>query len=118
MVFLGDFGQLECIDKDPIYKTRFGIYWEEALNCMVELKGTHRYKDCPEMQRIMPNMRINGLSDADRKILNSRVIDGDKVKMPKPDTTRFATYHNVKRCGINIDVFRSWHMLFSPESAL
>jgi hypothetical protein len=108
MCFLGDFGQLETIDSDVIYKRRFGMYWEQALNCLVELKGTHRYKDCPEMKRIMPDMRNNGLSVADRKILNSRVIDGDKVKMPRPETTRYATYHNAKRCGINIDVFRSY----------
>jgi hypothetical protein len=104
--FLGDFCQLETIDKDVIYKQKFGIYWEQALTCLVELKGTHRYKNCPEMQRIMPEMRNNGLSDADRKILNSRVVDGDKVKLPRPDTIRVATSYNAQRCGINIDIFR------------
>jgi hypothetical protein len=104
--FLGDFCQLETIDKDVIYKQKYGIYWEQALNCLVELKGTHRYKNCPEMQRIMPEMRNNGLSDADRKILNSRVVDGDKVKLPRPDTIRVATFYNAKRCGINMDIFR------------
>jgi hypothetical protein len=72
---------------------------------MVELKGGHRYKDCPQMQRIMPLMRAEGLSDDDRKILNSRVIDGINVKMPNPATVRFATYYNKKRCNINADVF-------------
>jgi hypothetical protein len=60
------------------------------------------------LQRIMPKMRNEGLSEADRKILNSRVIDGDKVKMPRPEKNRFATFFNAKRCGINIDVFRSY----------
>ena len=108
MVFLGDFCQLEGCEGDLIYKTRNGIYWEQALNCMVELKGTHRYKNCPLMERIMPNMRNHGLSDEDRKILNSRVINGNNVKMPVPNTTRFATYHNKQRCGINIDIFRAY----------
>jgi hypothetical protein len=106
--FLGDFGQLETIDKDVIYKESTGIYWGQALNCLVELKGTHRYKDCPQMAEIMPNMRNNGLSDEHRKILNSRVIDGINVKMPRPESTRFATYHNANRCGINVDVFRAY----------
>ena len=60
------------------------------------------------MQRIMPDMRNHGLSDSDRAILNSRVIDGDKVKMPRPESIRFATFFNAKRCGINMDVFRSY----------
>jgi hypothetical protein len=106
--FLGDFCQLETIDKDVIYKQPYGIYWEQALNCMVELKGTHRYKDCPDMQRIMPDMRQNGLSPADRKVLNSRVIDGDKVKVPNPDAIRKATFYNDKRCSLNMDVFQSY----------
>ena len=106
--FLGDFCQLETIGGNCIYKQRNGIYWEQAMNCMVELKGTHRYKDCPEMSRIMPAMREHGLSASDREVLNSRVIDGDKVKMPSPMTTRFATYYNEKRCSINADVFKDY----------
>ena len=94
--FLGDFCQLETIGGNCIYKHHHGIYWEQAMNCMVELKGTHRYKDCPEISRIMPAMREHGLSASDREVLNSRVIDGNKVKMPSPMTTRFATYYNEK----------------------
>jgi hypothetical protein len=47
-------------------------------------------------------------SEADRKTLNSKVIDGNNVNMPRPENTRFATFYNAKRCGINIDVFRSY----------
>jgi hypothetical protein len=38
--FLGNFCQLEVIGGDSIYKNRNGIYWEQSLTCMVELKGT------------------------------------------------------------------------------
>ena len=55
--FLGDFCQLEAIGGDCIYRNRNGIYWEQALTSMVELKGTHRFNDCPDMKMIMPNMR-------------------------------------------------------------
>jgi hypothetical protein len=106
-VFSWCFCQLETIDK-VIYKQVDGIYWEQSLICLVELKGTHRYKNCPVLQRIMPKMRNEGLSEADRKTLNSKVIDGNNVNMPRPENTRFATFYNAKRCGINIDVFRSY----------
>jgi hypothetical protein len=54
--FLGDFCQLEATGGDCIYKKRNGIYWEQALNCMVELKGTHQFNNCNDMKTIMPNM--------------------------------------------------------------
>jgi hypothetical protein len=54
--FLGDFCQLEAIGGDCIYKHRNGIYWEQALTCKVELKGTHRFNDCPDIKTIMPNI--------------------------------------------------------------
>jgi hypothetical protein len=40
---------------------------------MVELKGTHRFNDCPDMKTIMPNMRDGVLSSKDWEILNSRI---------------------------------------------
>jgi hypothetical protein len=106
--FLGDFCQLEAIDRDVIYKVKEGIYWEQALNCMVELKGTHRYKDCPELQRIMPDIRNHGLSPADRKVLNSRTVDGIKVKLPSFESIKKATFHNGIRCSINMDGFLAY----------
>ena len=106
--FLGDFCQLEAIGSDCIYKHPNGIFWEQALNCMVELKGTHRFNDCAEMKRIMPNIRDGVLSEEDRAILNSRVINGTDVKKPNPLKTKYATYFNAKRAGINATVFRNY----------
>ncbi len=103
---LGDFCQLEAIQKDLIYKNSKGIYWEQSLNCLVELKGTHRYRHCQRMGPIMTEIRAHGLSKANLAILNERVIDGVKVKMPNPESTRFATFHNKNRCRINMDIFR------------
>ena len=78
--FLGDFCQLEAIGGDCIYKNRNGIYWEQTLTCMVELKGSHRFNDCADMKTIMPNMRDGVLSAEEWKILNSRVINGNEVQ--------------------------------------
>jgi hypothetical protein len=106
--FLGDFCQIESIGGDTIYKNRNGIYWEQALNVMVELKGTHRFSGCPDMQRIMMNMRNGSMSSEDRKILKSRVINGKEIKQPDPLTTKFAVYFNAKRADINASVFRDY----------
>jgi hypothetical protein len=86
--FLSDLCQLEAIGNCCIYKHRHGIYWEETLNCVVDLKGMDRYKNCTQMKRSMSEMRERGLSEVDRLILNSRVIDGINVKMPSPLQTR------------------------------
>jgi hypothetical protein len=110
--FLGDFCQLEPIGSNPLYKHRKERYWEEALNCMVELKGTHRFNNCKEMSRIMPNMRDGVLSAKDRRILNSRVINGDQVKKPNPLKTKYATFFNIKRAQLNASVFRNYLMTF------
>jgi cAMP phosphodiesterase len=68
--FLWDFCQLEAIGGDCIYKNQNGIYWEQALTCMVELKGTHCFNNCVNMKTIMPNMRDGGvLSTEERKTL-------------------------------------------------
>jgi hypothetical protein len=59
MCFLGDFANLKLSTK-TWYTGRWNIL-EQSLNCLVELKGTHRYKNCPVLQRIMPKMRNEGL---------------------------------------------------------
>jgi hypothetical protein len=109
IVFLGDFCQLEPINGDCIYKQENGLLWEQALTDMVELEGTHRYRNCPTMSDILPNMRNHGLSDENRNILNKRVIDGKGVKMPTElSTAQFATFFNKKRCGINSGMFHAY----------
>jgi hypothetical protein len=117
--FLGDFCQLDPVGKEPIYKRRHGIYWEQALNCMVELKGTHRFNACEHMKTIMPNMRDGMLSAEDREILNSRVINGKEVVKPNPFETKHATFYNEKRAKINAGLFQNYlnkHHKGKPES--
>ena len=75
-----------------MYKNPNGIFWEQALTCMVELKGTHRFNACEDMKTIMPKMRDGVLSEEDRKILNTRVINGNKIKRPNPLETKIATF--------------------------
>jgi len=119
VVFLGDFCQLECIGGDPIFTEEKSIHWEQALTHMVELKGTHRYAQCPELSRILPEMRENGLGEQARSILNKRVINGTTVVPPSAQDARYATYHNKNRTELNADVFESYLNQFhsSEETA-
>ena len=116
MCFLGDFCQLEAMGKDQIYNRSEDVFWEQSLNCVVELKGTHRYRDCELYGRIMTEIRNKGLSDENRKILNARVINGNTVKMPTSKSTQYATFHNKNRCAINMDIFRAYLKEHHSES--
>ena len=105
IVFLGDFCQLPSFG-EVICEQENGILWEQAINCMVELKGTHRFKDCPNMKRIIPGFRRHGLTAEDRELLNSWVINGTTVPMPDVLTTKFASWTNIKRSAFNATVFK------------
>jgi hypothetical protein len=100
--FLEDFCQLEAIGGDCIYKNQDGIYWERALTCMVELKGTHH--DCDGMRMNMPNMQDRVLSSEERKSPNSHVRNGKEVKKPNPLETKYTIVYKAKRSDINATV--------------
>jgi hypothetical protein len=109
IAFLGDFCQLEPIGGNSIYKHENGIFWEQALTCMVELKGLHRYKHCDTLTRIMPKLRATGtLTDADYKLINSRLIDCRSARLPNLETAKFASFYNRTRCRVNADVFKAY----------
>ena len=116
IAFFGDFCQLECIGGESIYLQANGLYWEQALNCMIELKGTHRYANCNEMKRIMPMMRSQGLSKEDKETLNSRVVNGTTICIPNCMKMRYATYFNRKRAAINSQVFKEYLSLFHKDA--
>jgi hypothetical protein len=104
-----DFCQLEAIRGNCIYKNQDGIYWEQALTGIVELKGTNRFNDCcADMKMIMPNMQDGVLSTEEWNTLNSHAIIGKEVKKPNPLETKFATFYNAKRADINATVFRNY----------
>lgn len=108
IVFLGDFRQLFPVGGKSILEFPGSMLWERAINCMVELKGTHRFAKCPALKEIMPALHQKGLSDEHRETLNSRVIDGEKVTFPDLNKARVATFHNANRCDHNNLVFREY----------
>ena len=58
-----------------------------------------------KLMEIMPDLRNVGMSNQAREFFNSRVVDGNKVKLPNIATTKFATYFNKSRCQYNATVF-------------
>jgi len=107
LVFLGDFCQMEA--HDVVHKKENSLLWEQALNCMVELKGTHRFKGV--MKEMTCEWRENGLTEAHRIILNSRVVGGkdlhgNMVQTPDPLSVRHACWTNKKRASVNASVFK------------
>jgi hypothetical protein len=50
-----------------MYENQNGIYWEQALNCMFELKGTHQFNNYVDMKSIMPNIQDGVMSAEDQK---------------------------------------------------
>ena len=63
----------------------------------------------------MPEVREEGLSEANRTMFNSRVINGTSVKMPAPGSTRCATFHNRNRSEIHRAVFKRYLETFHKD---
>jgi hypothetical protein len=107
IVFLGDFCQLPSFG-ECIYEKENSILWEQALNCMVELKGAHRFKHCEFMRRVIPEMRESGLKAEDRAVLNSRLVDGENIKLPEIGKAKFVTWKNITKSEFNAAVFKDY----------
>lgn len=109
IVFIGDFFQLEPTQGKAIYKVDNSLYWELTLNCMVELKGDWRFKDCSQMREAMKMYRAQGLTKELRDLFNSRmignVVDGKTIEMPDIRKTQVATFANATRHAANDTVF-------------
>ena len=106
LVFIGDFFQLEAMTGTVIYKKEESLYWMQALNKMVELKGEWRYKDCPILKNIFAEFRREGLSANIRKKLNERVIK-EGEQLPNLLKTQMATYSNREKEKYNDLIFNS-----------
>ena len=106
IVFLGDFRQLFPVGGKSILLCPNSSYWSDAINCMVELRGAHRFNKCETMREMMPALHQNGLSEKHRKIPNGRAIDGKKLKHPPLETARAATFHSKPRAEHGRSVFR------------
>jgi hypothetical protein len=114
MVFWGDFCQLEGIGGSPIFSGAPSMYWEHCLNQLVELDGTHRYNNDPDLGIAMAQAR-NGDPTMIRAMLTSRVIHSNNLTLPQDLEARYAVYTNKKRSEMNANVVRQYLQQYHHE---
>ena len=72
------------------------------INCYIELKGQHRFKNDPQWGLLLTRYRDGALTVEDIDKINSRLINEDTVI---PDNISYATYTNIDRASINTGIF-------------
>ena len=76
-----------------------------AVNCYLELRGTHRFADDPEWGILLMRFRNGTLTEKDIDTINKCVVDNeDNI----PADVTYATYRNVDRAAINNGLFEKY----------
>lgn len=103
MVVAGDLRQLEPVGrfKQPIYKKNCPEF-RDWINCYIELKGLHRFKEDRPWGELLNRMRDGEITEQDIDKINTRVVDEKTVL---PVGIKYATYFNKDRDAINAAVF-------------
>jgi hypothetical protein len=106
VMFAGDLRQMEPpgqYDK-PLYEDEC-LEFEEWINCFIELKGMHQFKDDPEWGKLLQRFRDGMATLADIDMINERVV---KMFTELPDDIKYVTYFNKDRNAINAALFQEW----------
>ena len=85
IIFAGDFSQLKPIissndyNNGSLYTAKGRAYelWQGSINCFIELKGMHRFKNDPEWGLILKRMREGIPTKNDLKEINRHVVNND-----------------------------------------
>ena len=103
IVFSGDFRQLEPVgpSKQPVYKEHCPEF-REWVNCFIELRGMHRFKQDPEWGSLLLRFRDGTVTIGDIAKVNQRVVSAGTQL---PNDIRYATYFNHDRDSINSALF-------------
>ena len=114
VIFSGDFRQLEqgkTTDKELLYTTHSGLYFENLLNSALILQNDHRFKEDPEFGKILTDMWFDDLSIEQKQELNKRVVMNTTM-LPKvlEDDCFYACPTNIHRNIIHANNFRK-HIL-------
>jgi hypothetical protein len=116
IVFIGDFCQLAPVMGVEIYAKERAYVWEQCLNSLVELKGTHRYRDCPILAKAMPELR-DGEAEEMRRLLETRLVTPGGLHIPTEGKVQYATWTNKKKASINARIFKKHLMAHHSECA-
>ena len=85
IIFSGDFRQLEPVcsnEKELLFSSLSSGVWENNINVVLILDNEHRFKDDPQYGQMLKRMWTGDLSKEDRKVINSRVIGYNGLKLP------------------------------------
>ncbi len=85
IIFPGDFRQLEPVcsnKKELLFSTLSSGVWENNINVVIILNKDHCFKDDPQYGKMLKRMWTGDLSKEDRKVINSRVIGYNDLKLP------------------------------------
>ena len=115
IVFAGDFSQLEPIIKSnkkygfdgPLYDARGRAkkLWQNAINCYIELKGMHRFKDDLEWGYILRRLREGNPTKADLQEINKHVVTKD-TKFP--NDIKYGTRFNKVQDSVHCTLFEKY----------
>ena len=111
IIFVGDFCQLQpsnVSDDMLLYSKQSSCLFEHCLNCIIILDNDHRFKDNPELGKILKQFWLKDLSKKDRETINKRVIGKNGVELPKHVSSDacYACPTNAERNSIWANNFR------------
>ena len=105
IVFSGDMRQLEPVgeNKKPVYEQECPIF-KNSINCFIELKGLHRFKQDLEWGKLLYRFRNGEVTEEDIDTINNQVVD---INTNLPSNIKYATYYNRDRDAINTALFET-----------
>jgi hypothetical protein len=103
IIFSGDMRQLEPVGslKKPVYAEDCPEF-KDWVNCFIELKGMHRFKQDPEWGELLLRFRDGNMTETDLQKINERVVNPATVL---PEDIKYATFFNRDRDSINAALF-------------
>ena len=105
IVFSGDMRQLEPVgeNKKPVYEQECPIF-KNSINCFIELKGLHRFKQDLEWGKLLYRFRNGEVTEEDIDTINNQVVH---TNTELPSNIKYATYYNRDRDAINTALFET-----------
>jgi hypothetical protein len=95
----------------PVGGTKKPVYLEDCpefrdwVNCFLELRGMHRFKDDPEWGNRLQKFRNGTVDLSDIAAINARVVTDPSNNLTLPPDVKYATYYNRDRDAINAALF-------------
>lgn len=85
IIFAGDFRQLEPVgstESDLMFSSLSSNHWDNCINAIIILDNAHRFTADPIYGQMLKRMWDGELSEADRNLINSRVIGYNGLTLP------------------------------------